>query len=301
MFDLITFYLFVSTFINPIRKLSNFAEMFMNGWAGLTRFIDIMQTEPEIREASEPEEFRIGEGAISFENVSFGYDENTEVLHDISLDIDGGRSIAIVGPSGGGKSTLCQLIPRFYDVSSGAVKIGGIDVRNVRKADLRRAIGIIQQDVFLFADTIMENIRYGRPDATDEEVMEAARQAEIYDDIMEMPDRFDTYTGERGVLLSGGQKQRVAIARIFLKNPPLLILDEATSALDTVTEAKIQAAFDKLAEGRTSIIIAHRLSTIKNVDRIVLINNGVIEEEGSHDELMARNGHYAELYSTSIL
>lgn len=299
--DLITFYLFVSTFINPIRKLSNFAEMFMNGWAGLTRFIDIMQTEPEIREASEPEEFRIGEGAISFENVSFGYDENTEVLHDISLDIDGGRSIAIVGPSGGGKSTLCQLIPRFYDVSSGAVKIDGIDVRNVRKADLRRAIGIIQQDVFLFADTIMENIRYGRPDATDEEVMEAARQAEIYDDIMEMPDRFDTYTGERGVLLSGGQKQRVAIARIFLKNPPILILDEATSALDTVTEAKIQAAFDKLAEGRTSIIIAHRLSTIKNVDRIVLINNGVIEEEGSHDELMARNGHYAELYSTSIL
>lgn len=299
--DLITFYLFVSTFINPIRKLSNFAEMFMNGWAGLTRFIDIMQTEPEIIEASEPEEFRIGEGAISFENVSFGYDENTEVLHDISLDIDGGRSIAIVGPSGGGKSTLCQLIPRFYDVSSGAVKIDGIDVRNVRKADLRRAIGIIQQDVFLFADTIMENIRYGRPDATDEEVMEAARQAEIYDDIMEMPDRFDTYTGERGVLLSGGQKQRVAIARIFLKNPPLLILDEATSALDTVTEAKIQAAFDKLAEGRTSIIIAHRLSTIKNVDRIVLINNGVIEEEGSHDELMARNGHYAELYSTSIL
>lgn len=299
--DLITFYLFVSTFINPIRKLSNFAEMFMNGWAGLTRFIDIMQTEPEIREASEPEEFRIGEGAISFENVSFGYDENTEVLHDISLDIGGGRSIAIVGPSGGGKSTLCQLIPRFYDVSSGAVKIDGIDVRNVRKADLRRAIGIIQQDVFLFADTIMENIRYGRPDATDEEVMEAARQAEIYDDIMEMPDRFDTYTGERGVLLSGGQKQRVAIARIFLKNPPLLILDEATSALDTVTEAKIQAAFDKLAEGRTSIIIAHRLSTIKNVDRIVLINNGVIEEEGSHDELMARNGHYAELYSTSIL
>lgn len=299
--DLITFYLFVSTFINPIRKLSNFAEMFMNGWAGLTRFIDIMQTEPEIREASEPVEFRIGEGSISFENVSFGYDDNTEVLHDISLDIDGGRSIAIVGPSGGGKSTLCQLIPRFYDVSSGAVKIDGIDVRDVRKADLRRAIGIIQQDVFLFADTIMENIRYGRPDATDEEVMEAARQAEIYDDIMEMPDRFDTYTGERGVLLSGGQKQRVAIARIFLKNPPLLILDEATSALDTVTEAKIQAAFDKLAEGRTSIIIAHRLSTIKNVDRIVLINDGVIEEEGSHDELMAKNGHYAELYSTSIL
>lgn len=299
--DLITFYLFVSTFINPLRKLSNFTEMFMNGWAGLTRFIDVMRMEPGIKEPAEPKEFSIKDGDIIFENVSFAYGESTEVLHGIDLSIDGGRSIAIVGPSGGGKSTLCQLIPRFYDVSGGAVKIDGTDVRDVRKADLRKTIGIIQQDVFLFADTIMENIRYGRPEATDEEVMEAAAKAEIYDDIMEMPDKFDTYTGERGVLLSGGQKQRVAIARIFLKNPPVLILDEATSALDTVTEAKIQKAFDKLAEGRTSIIIAHRLSTIKNVDRIVLINDGAIEEEGSHDELMAKNGHYAELYHASVL
>lgn len=299
--DLITFYLFVSTFINPLRKLSNFTEMFMNGWAGLTRFIDVMRMEPGIKEPEKPKEFSIKDGDIIFENVSFAYGESTEVLHGIDLNIDGGRSIAIVGPSGGGKSTLCQLIPRFYDVSGGAVKIDGMDVRDVRKSDLRKTIGIIQQDVFLFADTIMENIRYGRPEATDEEVMEAAAKAEIYDDIMEMPDKFDTYTGERGVLLSGGQKQRVAIARIFLKNPPVLILDEATSALDTVTEAKIQKAFDKLAEGRTSIIIAHRLSTIKNVDRIVLINDGAIEEEGSHDELMAKNGHYAELYHASVL
>jgi len=233
--------------------------------------------------------------------VRFAYNEDVEVLHDINLDIEGGKSIAIVGPSGGGKSTLCQLIPRFYDVNEGCIKIDGIDIRDVKKSELRKAIGIIQQDVFLYADTIMENIRYGRPDATDEEVMEAAKKAEIYDDIMDMPDKFDTYTGERGVLLSGGQKQRVAIARIFLKNPPILILDEATSALDTVTESKIQQAFDKLAEGRTSIIIAHRLSTIKNVDRIVLIDEGVIAEEGSHDELMVIDGKYAELYRVNMI
>ncbi len=299
--DLITFYLFVSTFINPLRKLSNFAELFMNGWAGLSRFIDVMRMEPDIKDPVEPKGFCIEEGTITFEGVRFAYNEDVEVLHDINLKIDGGRSIAIVGPSGGGKSTLCQLIPRFYDVNEGSIKIDGTDIRDVQKAELRRSIGIIQQDVFLYADTIMENIRYGRPDATNEEVMEAAKKAEIYDDIMEMPDKFDTYTGERGVLLSGGQKQRVAIARIFLKNPPILILDEATSALDTVTESKIQQAFDKLAEGRTSIIIAHRLSTIKNVDRIVLIDDGVISEEGTHDELMVINGKYAELYRVNMI
>ncbi|MBQ4596402.1 MAG: ABC transporter ATP-binding protein, partial [Firmicutes bacterium] len=299
--DLITFYLFVSTFINPLRKLSNFAELFMNGWAGLSRFIDVMRMEPDIKDPAEPKEFCIQEGAITFERVRFAYNEDVEVLHDINLDIEGGKSIAIVGPSGGGKSTLCQLIPRFYDVNEGCIKIDGIDIRDVKKSELRKAIGIIQQDVFLYADTIMENIRYGRPDATDEEVMEAAKKAEIYDDIMDMPEKFDTYTGERGVLLSGGQKQRVAIARIFLKNPPILILDEATSALDTVTESKIQQAFDKLAEGRTSIIIAHRLSTIKNVDRIVLIDEGVIAEEGSHDELMVIDGKYAELYRVNMI
>ena len=299
--DLITFYLFVSTFINPLRKLSNFAELFMNGWAGLTRFIEIMRLEPEIKDPAEPQNLSIEEGTITFEEVSFAYNEEVGVLDNINLEIEGGKSIAIVGPSGGGKSTLCQLIPRFYDVNEGCIKIDGTDIRDVKKDELRKAVGIIQQDVFLYADTIMENIRYGRPDATDEEVMEAAKKAEIYDDIMAMPDKFETYTGERGVLLSGGQKQRVAIARIFLKNPPILILDEATSALDTVTESKIQQAFDKLAEGRTSIIIAHRLSTIKNVDRIVLIDDGKIAEEGSHEQLMEINGKYAELYRVNTI
>lgn len=299
--DLITFYLFVSTFINPIRKLSNFTEMFMNGWAGLGRFIEIMRLAPEIKDPQHPAAFRCDKGDIRLTAVNFTYDGTTEVLHEIDLQIQGGKTVAVVGPSGGGKSTLCQLIPRFYDVSSGSVKIDGLDVRQIRKEDLRKAVGIIQQDVFLFADTIMENIRYGLPEASDEAVMDAARKAEIYDDIMQMPEKFQTYTGERGVLLSGGQKQRIAIARIFLKNPPILILDEATSALDTVTEAKIQQAFDKLAEGRTSIIIAHRLSTIKNVDRIVLVDEGQIKESGTHEDLMAEDGQYAALYRASML
>ena len=209
-----------------------------------------------------------------------------------------GETVAIVGPSGGGKSTLCQLLPRFYDVDSGSISIDGHDVRKLTQGSLRRSIGIVQQDVFLFADTIRENIRYGRPGASDEEVERAARQAEIYDDIMAMPDGFDTYVGERGALLSGGQKQRVSIARIFLKNPPILILDEATSALDSVTESKIQGAFDRLARGRTTLIIAHRLSTIRSASRILVIRDGRIAEEGSHQALLALNGEYARLYHT---
>jgi ATP-binding cassette subfamily B protein len=212
-----------------------------------------------------------------------------------------GETVAIVGPSGGGKSTLCQLIPRFYDVTEGRITVDGVDVRAVKQFSLRRSIGIVQQDVFLFADTIRENIRYGRPEATDEEVAEAARRAEIYDDIMAMPNGFDTYVGERGTLLSGGQKQRVAIARIFLKDPPILILDEATSALDSVTEAKIQHAFDELSRGRTTMIIAHRLSTIRAAHRILVIQDGIIAEQGSHDELLALNGAYAGLYNTQNL
>ncbi|MBE6028971.1 MAG: ABC transporter ATP-binding protein [Clostridiales bacterium] len=294
--DLITFYLYIATFITPIRKLAGFMETFMNGWAGLTRFVEIMRLSPE-------EDVAPGEGKpitaydIDIDNVSFAYQEkNTDVINGVSLHVEEGETVAIVGPSGGGKTTLCQLIPRFYDVDEGAIRIGGTDIREIEKRTLRKSIGIVQQDVYLFPDTIAENIRYGRPDATDEEVIEAAKKAEIYEDVMAMPDGFTSYTGERGVLLSGGQKQRVSIARIFLKNPPILILDEATSALDTITEARIQGAFDKLAEGRTTIIIAHRLSTIKSADRIILIDDGEIKEEGTHEDLMKIGGQYASLY-----
>lgn len=299
--DLVTFYLYISTFINPIRKLGNFTEIFMNGYAGLTRFIDLMRLQPEVQEPENPVKPDTVRGRISIENVCFTYDDKTSVLDNINLEINEGETVAIVGPSGGGKSTLCQLIPRFYDVDAGSVKLDGTDVRNISKETLRKNIGIVQQDVFLFPGTVMENIRYGRPEASDEEVHEAARKAEIYDDIINMPDKFDSYVGERGVLLSGGQKQRISIARIFLKNPPVLILDEATSALDTVTETRIQKAFDKLAEGRTTVIIAHRLSTIRGADRIILIDDGEIKEDGTHQELMAKGGQYAQLYRYSAI
>ena len=299
--DLVTFYLYISTFINPIRKLGNFTEIFMNGYAGLTRFIDLMRLQPEVQEPENPVKPDTVRGRISIENVCFTYDDKTSVLDNINLEISEGETVAIVGPSGGGKSTLCQLIPRFYDVDAGCVKLDNVDVRSISKEALRKNIGIVQQDVFLFPGTVMDNIRYGRPEATDEEVFEAARKAEIYEDIMNMPDKFDSYVGERGVLLSGGQKQRTSIARIFLKNPPVLILDEATSALDTVTETRIQKAFDKLAEGRTTVIIAHRLSTIRGADRIILIDDGRIKEEGTHEQLMAAGGQYAQLYRYSAI
>lgn len=299
--DLVTFYLYISTFINPIRKLGNFTEIFMNGYAGLTRFIDLMRLQPEVQEPENPVKPDTVRGRISIENVCFTYDDKTSVLDNINLEINEGETVAIVGPSGGGKSTLCQLIPRFYDVDAGCVKLDNVDVRSISKEALRKNIGIVQQDVFLFPGTVMDNIRYGRPEATDEEVFEAARKAEIYEDIMNMPDKFDSYVGERGVLLSGGQKQRISIARIFLKNPPVLILDEATSALDTVTETRIQKAFDKLAEGRTTVIIAHRLSTIRGADRIALIDDGEIKEDGTHQELMAKGGQYAQLYRYSAI
>ena len=299
--DLVTFYLYISTFINPIRKLGNFTEIFMNGYAGLTRFIDLMRLQPEVQEPENPVKPDTVRGRISIENVCFTYDDKTSVLDNINLEISEGETVAIVGPSGGGKSTLCQLIPRFYDVDAGCVKLDNVDVRSISKEALRKNIGIVQQDVFLFPGTVMDNIRYGRPEATDEEVFEAARKAEIYEDIMNMPDKFDSYVGERGVLLSGGQKQRISIARIFLKNPPVLILDEATSALDTVTETRIQKAFDKLAEGRTTVIIAHRLSTIRGADRIILIDDGRIKEEGTHEQLMAAGGQYAQLYRYSAI
>ena len=255
--DLLTFTLYISSFVSPMRKLSGFSEMFANGFAGLNRFVTIMGTEPTIQDKADAKPLSNVKGAIHVDHVSFAYDAELDVLHDVSLQVQPGETIAIVGPSGGGKTTLCQLIPRFYDVDSGSISIDGQDIRDVTQKSIHENIGIVQQDVFLFADTIFENIRYGRPDATMEEVVEAAKQAEIYEDIMAMPNGFKTYVGERGTLLSGGQKQRVAIARIFLKNPPILILDEATSALDSVTEAKIQRAFDNLSVGRTTLIIAY--------------------------------------------
>ena len=299
--DLITFSLYVTAFVSPIRKLANFAEMFSNGFAGLHRFIELMATEPSIQDAPDAQPLEHVQGRVDVNDVSFAYGEKAEVLHNVTLHIPADETVALVGPSGGGKTTLCQLLPRFYDVDSGSITVDGRDVRAVTQRSLRRAIGIVQQDVFLFADTIRENIRYGRPDATDAEVEQAARQAEIYDDICAMPDGFDTYVGERGALLSGGQKQRVAIARVFLKAPPILILDEATSALDSVTESRIQGAFDRLARGRTTLIIAHRLSTIRSAGRILVIQDGVVAEQGSHQELLAKNGVYATLYRTQNL
>ena len=301
MIDLLTFSLYISTFISPVRKLINFAEMFANGFAGLSRFAELMRTEPSLRDAPDAKELKHVRGEIEVKEVSFAYEEDQEVLENVSLRVHPGETVAIVGPSGGGKSTLCRLIPRFYDVTSGAITIDGLDVRKVTQSSLHQAIGVVQQDVFLFADTIGNNIRYGRPDATMEEVIAAAKRAEIYDDIMAMPDGFDTYVGERGTLLSGGQKQRVSIARIFLKNPPILILDEATSALDSVTEAKIQSALDALAVGRTTLIIAHRLSTIRSASRILVVAEGKICEQGTHDELMQRGGMYAALRRTQEL
>ena len=296
--DLTTFVLYISTFVSPMRKLANFSEMFSNGFAGLSRFVGIMRTDPTIQDKPDALTLENVQGKIEVEDVTFAYDRELDVLQNVSLTVEPGETIAIVGPSGGGKTTLCQLIPRFYDVDSGSIRIDGQDVRDVTQHSIHKNIGIVQQDVFLFADTIFENIRYGKPDATEEEVIAAAKKAEIYEDIMAMPEGFQTYVGERGTLLSGGQKQRVAIARIFLKNPPILILDEATSALDSVTEAKIQRAFDNLSVGRTTLIIAHRLSTIRAAHRIIAIADGHITECGTHDELIDKGGIYAALYNT---
>ena len=293
--DLVTFSLYVSAFVSPVRRLAQFSEIYMQGMAGFGRFLEIMQTEPAVTDAPDARELTDVKGEVEYKNVSFSYANGVPVLENVSLHIQPGHSFALVGPSGGGKTTLCSLLPRFYDVTDGAVLVDGNDVRDVTQMSLRKNIGVIQQDVFMFAGTIRENIRYGRPDATDAEVVEAAIRAEIHEEIMQMPDGYDSYIGERGVMLSGGQKQRLSIARVFLKNPKILVLDEATSALDTVTEQRIQASFDELSRGRTTIIIAHRLSTVKNADCIAVVENEHIVEMGSHQELLEKNGIYAEL------
>ena len=298
--DLVTFNLFVSSFVQPVRKLANFSELLVQGMSGFSKFVGIMRIDPDIMDAPDATDLTDAKGHIEVEQVSFSYEDGVPVLEQVSLSVTAGETVAVVGPSGGGKSTLCQLIPRFYDVNSGSIRIDGQDVRHLTQKSLHQSIGIVQQDVFLFAGTIYDNIQYGKSDATDEEIIAAAKKAEIYDDILAMPHGFDTYVGERGALLSGGQKQRISIARIFLKNPPILILDEATSALDSVTEARIQNAFDALSEGRTTLIIAHRLSTIRKANRIIVIDDNHIAEKGTQDQLLAANGAYAVLYQSQF-
>ena len=293
--DLVAANLFIASFTAPIRKLTNFVEQFSTGMAGFSRFLEIMQTEPEEPDSQDAVEILASRGNISFEHVNFSYANNIQVLSDINFTVKSGEKFALVGSSGGGKSTICNLIPRFYEISEGQILLDGINIKKIKRNSLRNQIGIVQQDVFLFAGSVRENIAYAKPNATEQEIILAAKRAEIHDDIMNMPDGYETIVGERGIKLSGGQKQRISIARCFLKNPPILILDEATSALDTATEIKIQKAFDELSKGRTTIVIAHRLSTIKNADKIAVINNKTICETGTHSDLIAKQGEYYKL------
>lgn len=298
--DFAAFLLYIGNFLNPIRKLVNFVEQYQSGVSGFKRFVEIMEKEVEKDDPGAEDIFDI-KGDISFKDVSFAYDDNKEVLKDISFDIEAGKTVALVGPSGGGKTTLCHLIPRFYEIEDGSISIDNIDIRKFTRRSLRKNIGIVQQDVFLFTGTIYENIQCGRFDASREEVYEAAKKANIHDYIMSLPEGYDTYVGERGVKLSGGQKQRISIARVFLKNPPILILDEATSALDNATELLIQKSLEELARGRTTLIVAHRLSTIKNADEIIVLTDQGIREKGSHQELLEKRGIYSELYNSQFI
>ncbi|MDD6307593.1 MAG: ABC transporter ATP-binding protein [Clostridiales bacterium] len=296
--DLVTFLLYISVFTEPVRTLIDFTEQFQNGYTGFERFQEIMNIEPDIKDKEGAQELSEVRGDISFEDVSFQYEENTErVLSHINLQVPAGSYMALVGSSGAGKSTLCSLIPRFYDVTGGSVKIDGKDIRDLTLKSLRDHIGIVQQDVYLFVGTVYDNIRYGKPDATREEVIEAAKNANAHEFIMSLPNGYETDIGQRGIKLSGGQKQRLSIARVFLKNPPILIFDEATSALDNESEKVVQDSLEKLAKNRTTFVIAHRLSTIKNAEKILVLTEEGIEEEGTHDELLAKQGIYEKLYN----
>lgn len=296
--DLITFLLYIANFTEPVKKLINFTEQFQNGYSGYVRFQEIMEIEPDIADRREAKPLGQVEGQVEFEDVSFRYEENTEIVLDhINLQVPAGSYVALVGSSGGGKTTLCSLIPRFYDVTSGQIRIDGRDIRDVTLKSLRENIGIVQQDVYLFAGTVMDNILYGKPDASREEVIEAAKNANAHNFIMELPEGYDTDIGQRGVKLSGGQKQRISIARVFLKNPPILIFDEATSALDNESERVVQESLEHLAKDRTTFVIAHRLSTIRNAERILVLTENGIEEQGTHEELMALHGAYEKLYN----
>lgn len=296
--DLVTFLLYISVFTEPVRTLIDFTEQFQNGYTGFERFREIMNIEPDIRDREGAKELSAVRGDIAFEDVSFQYEENTErVLSHINLKVPAGAYMALVGSSGAGKSTLCSLIPRFYDVTGGSVKIDGKDVRDLTLKSLRNHIGIVQQDVYLFVGTVYDNIRYGKPDATREEVIEAAKNANAHEFIMSLPKGYETDIGQRGIKLSGGQKQRLSIARVFLKNPPILIFDEATSALDNESEKVVQDSLEKLAKNRTTFVIAHRLSTIKNAEKILVLTEEGIAEEGTHEELLEQKGVYEKLYN----
>lgn len=299
--DLMAFVLYVNFFMQPIRRLADFAQQYQEGMSGFARFIEIMEIEPDIKDKEGALVLKDAKGHINFKNVSFSYDNKDEkVLKNLNLEIEAGKTIAIVGPSGSGKTTLCHLLPRFYEIDEGEILLDGFDIRDLTLTSLRQAIGIVQQDVFLFTGSIKDNILYGNPDAEDSEVIEAAKKASIHDFILSLPDGYDTFVGEKGVMLSGGQKQRISIARLFLKNPSILILDEATSALDNETEIAVQESFESLSKDKTSLIIAHRLSTIKGADEIIVLTDEGIVERGSHEELLKLNKIYSNLYKSQF-